>query len=110
MNADLHMSEELKNTGEVRSDGAEGIACWSAELTPAFVRKAAQKDPSVQCADPSYKMKFKTISNNYVGLFLNKRVASKQLGPSSPEVTRDRQESRRRCLANGISAAHCPGA
>jgi adenine-specific DNA-methyltransferase len=22
------MSEELKNTGEVRSDGAEGIACW----------------------------------------------------------------------------------
>jgi len=33
MNADLHMAEDLKNTGkgntgEVRSDGADGIACW----------------------------------------------------------------------------------
>ena len=28
MNADLHMAQDLKNTGEVRRDGAEGIACW----------------------------------------------------------------------------------
>jgi hypothetical protein len=84
--------------------------CWTAELTPAFVLKAARKDASIQCSDPNYKSKFKSVSNNYVGLFLNKRAASKQLGPASPEVARDRQESRRRCLANGIGAAKCPGA
>jgi adenine-specific DNA-methyltransferase len=28
MNADLHMADDLKNTGEVRSDGPDGIACW----------------------------------------------------------------------------------
>lgn len=84
--------------------------CWTAELTPSFVLKAVRKEPSVECSDPSYKPKFKTVSNNYVGLFLNKRTASKQLGPASPEVMRDRQESRRRCLANGIPAAKCPGA
>ena len=28
VNVDLHMADELKNTGEVRSDGPEGIACW----------------------------------------------------------------------------------
>ena len=28
INADLHMADNLKNTGEVRSDGPEGIACW----------------------------------------------------------------------------------
>jgi hypothetical protein len=84
--------------------------CWAADLTPSFVLKATPKNASVLCSDPSYASKFLPVSNNYVAFFLNKRGASKTLGPLSGDALRDRQESLRRCKANGITSARaCPG-
>lgn len=84
--------------------------CWTAELTPSFVLKAAPKNGAVQCSDASYASKFLPVSNNYVAFFLNKREASKTLGPLTGTALRDRQESLKRCKANGITSAQaCPG-
>jgi len=87
-------------------DGAD-IAqyCFRAKLNPAFVLSAVKKTPAKDCtafADTDYK----TVSNNYIGLYLNKQTVRTVLGPTSTSE-RDRQESIARCRANGINDATC---
>ena len=82
---------------------------WHADLSPAFVLKAALKDQSVACSDTSYGAKYRAVSNNYAGFYLNKRRITTHGGPSRL-VERGRQESLRRCEANGINyPGKCPG-
>jgi hypothetical protein len=83
--------------------------CWTADLTPSFILKATKKQAGKDCGDASYADKYKAISNNYVGFFLNKRTTSKKLGPDSASE-KDKQESIRRCQLNGLAPAACPGA
>jgi hypothetical protein len=84
--------------------------CWTADLTPSFVLKATPKSGATSCTDASYTSKYLPVSNNYLGFFLNKRAVSATLGATNPLATRDRQESLKRCKANGIkSAIACPG-
>jgi hypothetical protein len=84
--------------------------CWSADLTPSFVLKASKKDPGTSCQDPRYAQRYKAITNNYIGFFLNKRTTSKKLGPDSA-YEKDQKESLHRCQLNGIvDASKCPGA
>jgi hypothetical protein len=84
--------------------------CWAADLTPAFVLKAAAKNGAVACNDPSYGSKLLPVSNNYVGFFLNKREATRALGPPTGPALVDREESLKRCKANGIKNPEaCPG-
>jgi hypothetical protein len=83
--------------------------CWSADLTPTFILKAAKKDSGTSCQDPRYAQRYKAITNNYIAFFLNKRTTSKKLGPDSTSE-KDKNESLQRCQLNGIVAASCPGA
>jgi len=84
--------------------------CWTADLTPSFVLKAAKKEGAVLCNNPYYGPKFKSIGNNYVGFYMNKRTVSKKLGPDS-QAAKDRNQSLSRCRVNGIlEDAKCPGA
>ncbi len=78
--------------------------CWSAELRPAFVLKATRKEGDVACADPRYNVRYKQVTNNYVGFFLN---AIPSTGVSGGAASRDRDESISRCVANGIDSAEC---
>jgi hypothetical protein len=84
--------------------------CWAADLTPSFVLKATPKLPSVECSNSGYAPKYLPVSNNYVAFFLNKREVSSKLGTPATEAVRDRQESLKRCKANGITNPQaCPG-
>ena len=84
--------------------------CWSATMVPTFVLKAAAKEGGLDCDDGTYSGKFRDVTNNYIGLFLNKRAVVKTLGEDSIAV-RDKDDSWKRCIANGITDAEdCPGA
>jgi hypothetical protein len=84
--------------------------CWAADLTPSFVLKATPKSGATACGDSSYTTKFLPVSNNYVGFFFNKRAVSSTLGPLTGAALKDREESLKRCKANGITSAQaCPG-
>lgn len=83
--------------------------CWKADLSPAFVLKATPKKPA-PCTDASYSASFLPVTNNYTGFFLNKSEVPTTLGPLRGIPLRDRQESIKRCRANGITDAQaCPG-
>jgi hypothetical protein len=75
--------------------------CFSATLTPAFTLRVAKKQAALVCTDPSYSAKMVDVSNNYIGFFLNKRTSTPAAGPT-PLSQRDRDESIKRCKANGI--------
>jgi hypothetical protein len=84
--------------------------CWSSTRIPTFVLRAAKKQPGVDCTDSSYAQSFRDVTNNYVGLFLNKRTVVRTLGPQNA-AERDKDESWKRCQANGIkNRQECPGA
>jgi hypothetical protein len=84
--------------------------CWSADLNPTFILKATKKDAGTSCQDARYAQRYKAITNNYVGFFLNKRSTAKKLGPDSA-YAKDVNESILRCQKNGITdASFCPGA
>jgi hypothetical protein len=78
--------------------------CWSAELRPAFVLSAAPKVSGVACTDSRYKDRYKQVTNNYVGFFLNAIGSTRVLGAAP---ARDREDSLNRCIANGIDRAQC---
>ena len=84
--------------------------CWAADLTPSFVLKASPKSGTVPCTDATYAPKYLPVSNNYLGFFLNKRAVSGTLGAVNALAVKDRQDSLKRCRANGItSRLACPG-
>jgi hypothetical protein len=77
--------------------------CWTADLTPAFILKAAKKD-AVACSDTShYANLWRQVSNNYAAFFLNAVPVATSLAGPSP----DRDAALRRCQANGVQAAKC---
>jgi hypothetical protein len=75
--------------------------CWSAELTPAFVLKAAHKDGSKPCNSADYK--YRQVTNNYVGFFVNAITSTGKLGGASA----DRKDAIKRCEAHGLAAERC---
>jgi hypothetical protein len=82
--------------------------CWRADLTPGFVLKAAAIRSGVACNSSSYT--FLPVTNNYTAFFLNKQQVPTTLGPLRGIALRDRQESIKRCRANGITDPNsCPG-
>lgn len=84
--------------------GKSNDYCWSAELRPAFIVKAAPKEGTRPCTDASYATKARQISNNYVAFFLNARAVT----PSLRELrAADWTQSMARCAANGVAAEEC---
>jgi hypothetical protein len=78
--------------------------CWTAELRPAFVLKAATRDAQRTCTDPQYHPQWKQVTNNYVAFFLNAVATTGKLGPP---VAADRKAAVARCSAHGISEEDC---
>src|SRR6185436_13107393 len=76
--------------------------CFSAELRPVFVLKAAKKDQA-PCSDPKYN-NAKEVSNNYFGIYVN---ALSQTAVSGAAKQAEVDRSRKTCAANGVSAADC---
>lgn len=80
-----------------------GNYCWTADLTPAFVLKAAPKDPSKLCTDSQYHPAWQQVSNNFVAFVLNAEAPTKTAGPPSKE----HKSAISRCEANGLTFAQC---
>jgi hypothetical protein len=80
--------------------------CFSALLKPVFALRVAKVQGTLACTDPSYSAKMVDVSNNYIGFFLNKRSAPPTAGPT-PLSQRDRDESIKRCQANGVATTEC---
>lgn len=77
--------------------------CWTAEMHPAFVVKAARRQPKLDCDDPSYRAQYRQVTNNYAGFFLNARAATGTLAGNET----DERESLQRCRLHGIGADAC---
>jgi len=75
--------------------------CYRASLSPVFSLTVAHRPASGDCRI-LLNNQFKTVANNFVGLYLNKQTVSRVLGPSSSQEI-DKRESLARCKANGIS-------
>lgn len=78
--------------------------CFSADLRPAFVLKAAGKDPSKACTAANYTPQWNQVSNDYVAFFLNAVASPGHLGG---HPTTDKADSLARCRANGIADQDC---
>ena len=81
--------------------------CWDADLRPAFILKAAPKDSSKECDDPTYEPNYVQVRNNYVAFFVNAVATSSVLG--GPASDDDRDLALRRCRANGVDGGDCFG-
>lgn len=81
-----------------------GDYCLTADVTPAFLLKAAKRVPGKPCSDPSYAASYVPVTNNYVAYFLQKRSTSGHLGPGV--VQRDIDESKKLCGILDVS--DCP--
>ncbi len=79
--------------------------CWSADLRPAFLLKAAERVAGDDCISIRPRNWFQ-VSNNYIGLVLNAVGASEVLGP---KIADDMSGALERCEANGIDADSCFG-
>lgn len=78
--------------------------CWTAELQPAFVLKAAPRGNAAGCDDPAVKAQYRQVTNNYVGFFLNAVATRASLGGDEHQ---DETDSLQRCSQHGISGAKC---
>lgn len=74
--------------------------CFSAELSPVFILRAALKK-AASCEDSSYKDQMTNVTNDYIAFFLNK--FTKRGGGVASVTTRDYSESISRCKANGVN-------
>jgi hypothetical protein len=92
---DIGSPDNLIKIGDVNN------YCWSAELRPAFVVKAAAKDQAFPCTSDHYSQSYKQISNNYVGFFVNAVQGTGTSGATTELVNRDREAALARCKANG---------
>lgn len=95
---------EKSSPGYVNIEAPEQY-CFNAKLTPAFILGAAKRVGDKDCSTYSAG-DFKTVTNNYVGLFLNKQTTRRVLGPNVP-LERDNKESATRCKDHGIPDAQC---
>lgn len=97
-------SEGNKNDAGYVDISNMGGYCFKAKLSPSFTLSAAQSGGS-DCSQVGAD-KFRAVSNNYIGLYLNKQVVGRVLGPSSVSE-RDRSESINRCRAHGSPEQVC---
>lgn len=100
-------SEGVQGPGYVPIDRTDGY-CWTAQIQPSFVLKAAQKVGKTPCSDNSYTDKFVQVTNNFVAYYLQKRQVSGHLGALN--AARDDKESLQLCGALGLKSSECPAA
>jgi hypothetical protein len=98
------MGEGVPGNSFVPIDQA-GDFCWTAETRPVFVLEAARKVPAKPCGDPSYSALYKSVTNNYVAYFLQKRSIRPAV---TAAVQRDVAESKKLCDLLGVT--DCPAA
>jgi hypothetical protein len=79
-----------------------GQYCWSAELKPSFILRAAPKANDDDCVAVRHRSWFQ-VTNNYVALVLNAVRAEGVLGPPGIDET----AALERCRANGVAEADC---
>jgi len=85
-----------------------GSYCWSADITPSFILKAAKKVPNKDCSDSSYSSLYKQVSNDYVAFFLQKQtIETGHLGPNKIQDD-DIADSQRLC--DLLHVKNCPAA
>lgn len=103
------MSDGVQGPGYVPIDKTDNY-CWTAEIQPSFVLKAAQKVGNTPCSDNSYADKWVQVTNNFVAYFLQKRqISTGHLGGAS-NAARDKKESLQLCGALGVKSSECPAA
>jgi hypothetical protein len=102
------MSDGIQGDGYVPIDQTNTY-CWTAEVTPSFVLKAAKIVNGKACSDSSYSALYKQVTNNFLAFFLQKQtVSAGQLGGPSPRLQRDKQDAKRLCDVLGVK--NCPAA
>lgn len=84
-----------------------GEYCWTADVTPTFVIKAAKKVAATACTDASYGPKYQPIANDYVAFFLQKRAMTTHLG-TNRRALQDLREAKQLCDA--LNVIDCPAA
>lgn len=77
--------------------------CFRADFVPAFDLKVAPKDSGLECTSPEFKPVYHSITNNYLGFYLNAQAAS----PTAGGVDSKRAEAIKRCEAHGVKASDC---
>lgn len=82
--------------------------CFRASLRPSFSLFAAVRGAAKDCRSLG-TAQFRAVTNDFVGLYVNKQAITRNLGGSSTVET-DRRESLARCRANGqAEESLCPG-
>ena len=94
--------------------------CWTAELRPSFVLKAAKIRPGVGCNDASYRAKQVRVTNDYMAFFLNAVPVQYRPGSSvfmmrnlqfmhyfTFSFEADRTASLARCRAHDVAEEEC---
>jgi hypothetical protein len=98
------MGEGVPGSGFVPIEQA-GDYCWTADTMPVFVLKAARKNRDKPCGDTSYDALYRSVTNNYVAYFLQKRSISRAVVTA---VQRDVAESKKLC--DLLRVSDCPAA
>jgi hypothetical protein len=102
----LLMSEGIRGNAYVPINETDGY-CWTADVRPSFVLKAAKKVPGKPCTDASYAAAYKGVTNDYLAFFLQKRTSGGRLGTAAARQ-RDIDNSKKLCDVLGVTT--CPAA
>lgn len=84
--------------------GSTNDYCWSADLKPAFVLKAAKRAAGARCDDLTQKLNYFQVSNNYTAFVLSAVEATKDLAGPPKE---DLDAAQARCAVNGLTKKKC---
>jgi hypothetical protein len=101
------MAEGEQGDGYVPIDQVNNY-CWTAELTPSFVLKAARIIDGKPCGDPSYNKSYKQVTNNFIAYFLQRQSKAGTPPGFAPELLRQLSDNERLCELLGVSV--CPAA
>jgi hypothetical protein len=85
--------------------------CWTADVTPSFVLKAAKAVTGKVCGDASYNSLYKEVSNDYLAFFLLKQTTAPGHLSGGPNriLSNDIRDAKTLCRLLGVEAA-CPAA
>jgi hypothetical protein len=102
------MSEGERGDGYVPIDQVNNY-CWTAELTPSFVLKAAKAIAGKPCGDPSYvATMYKQVTNNFIAYFLQKQLTAARHQQGISTLKRQMSDNLKLCSLLGMS--DCPAA
>jgi hypothetical protein len=84
--------------------------CWSADVKPTFVLKAAKAVTGKACGDPSYNSLYKPVSNDYLAFFLQKQTKAPAHLGGGPNKLRQQDTRDAKALCDLLGVKSCPAA